>query len=275
MAQVKLLKIGTDGVPTEFSSTDDITLNSYAVSGGGPSLSATGLALAAQAISGSGNISFTSAATNGLTQTAGVLAADNIVAKDRSNTFTVAGELLFPTVTDTAGQIDNFKLPVVAGVPTATPTNAGSGFTVWDSTDARMYVWSGTAWIDQSTISYAPNVQNAYSAGAGGVAARDVTYISAADTVLPASAASGATAQAIGFAVTAAAAAASVQVQENGVMTGFAALTAGARYYLSGTTAGQITATIPVTAGHTIVQVGYAKSTTALAIRFENMGRRS
>lgn len=275
MAQVKLLKIATDGVPVEFGTTDDITLNSYSITGGGPVLSATGLDLNGQAVTDASSIQVTDPTVGFLNQTAGNLIFNNIMAKERSNSLTTAADILFPVVSDTAGQVDAFRLPALAGTPTATPTTTGEGFVVWDSTNDKMYIWNGSAWVDQTTVAYTQSVQSAYTAGAGGTAIRDVLYISAADTVLPASAAAAGTAQAIGLGVAAAAAAASVQVQEDGVMTGFSGLTAGARYYLSGTTPGAITSTIPATSGHTIVQIGYAKSTTALHINIEQMGRRA
>jgi len=276
MAQVKLLKIDTDGVPVEMNTaSDDITLNSFTVQGGGPVLSGTGLDMNGQAVTDAASIQVTDPAVGFLNQTAGNLIFNNIMAKERSNVMTTAADILFPVVTDTAGQVDAFRLPALAGTPTATPTASGEGFVVWDSTNNKMYVWDGSTWVDQTTIAYAPNVQNAYTAGLGGTAARDVLYISAADTVLPAVASAPGTAQAIGLGVAAAVASASVQVQENGVMSGFSGLTAGARYYLSGSTPGAITSTVPVTSGHTIVQIGYAKSATALAIQIENLGRRA
>ena len=274
MAQVKLLKIATDGVPVEFGTADDITLASFTAGTGGPVLSATGLNLSTQPISGLTNITFASPTTNTINQTASNLIIDNIMAKERSNTLTTAADILFPVITDTAAQVDALRLPAVAGTPTATPTTTGEGFVVWDSTNDKMYVWNGSAWADQTTVSTTSSVQTSYTAGAI-TAARDVVYISAADNVSPALASAASTAQAVGFAVGAAAAAAGVQVQDSGALSGFSALTAGSRYYLSGTTAGSVTATIPATSGHSIVQVGYAKSATVMQIAIEQMGRRA
>lgn len=274
MAQVKLLKIATDGVPVEFGTTDDITLSSFSVIGGGPSLSAVGLAMATQPISGSGNLSFQAPATNGITQTAGLLAADNIVAKERSNSFTTTGKLLFPIITDTPSTVDSFRVPQIAGVPTSTPTNTGAGFMVFDNTDNRLYVWSGSAWVDQTTVSSSYSVQNAYTAGAA-IAARDVVYISAADTVTSAISSAPGTSQVIGFSPNGAALAATVQIQENGLISGFSGLTIGSRYYLSATTAGAVTPVVPSGSGNTIIQVGYAKSATQMQVRMDNLGRRA
>lgn len=274
MAQVKLLKIATDGVVQEFGTTDDISLNSFTVTGGAQALSATGLVLGSQPVTGASSFQVTSPASGFLNQTAGNLIFDNIFGKERTNLLSTAGEILFPVVTDTPSTVDNFRVPQIAGAPTSTPTNAGSGYMVFDSTDNRLYVWSGSAWIDQTSIAYAPNVQNPYTAGAA-LAAHDVVYVSAADTVSQAVASAPASSQVIGFAVGAAALSAAVQVQENGILNGFTGLTAGARYYLSGTTAGAVTNTIPAASGNTIVQVGYAKSATALHISIDSLGRRA
>lgn len=275
MAQVKLLKIASDGVPVEFGATDDITLATFTAGTGGPVLSSTGLDLQAQALTDASSVQVSDPTVGFLNQTAGNLIFDNIVGKERANVFTTAGDISFPVITDTAGEVDAFRLPALAGAPTATPTSGGEGHTVWDSTNNRMYVWTGAAWADQTVVSSTLSVQTPYTAGAGGTAARDVVYVSAADTVLPAIASAAGTSQAVGLGVAAAAAAATVQVQENGVLTGFSGLTAGARYYLSGSVAGAVTSTIPATSGHTIVQIGYAKSATAMHIHIEQMGRRA
>lgn len=274
MAQVKLLKIAADGVPLEFDSgSDDITLNSYSVQGGGPVLSGAGLDMNGQDITDLSDLAFTDPAVGTINQTVGALVINNIMAKERSNTLTTAADILFPIVTDTAGQVDAFRLPALAGTPTATPTAGGEGFVVWDSTNNKMYVWDGATWDDQSTVQSAQNLDDSYIAEVT-IATRDAVYISSADNVSPASASAPASAQALGFAIAGAAPAASVNVRKSGRMTGFSSLTPGSRYYL-GTTAGSVTATTPTGTGNTIVQVGYAKNATTLDIQFENLGRRA
>lgn len=274
MAQVKLLKIASDGVPLEFdSAADDITLASFSVTGGGPSLSATGLDMNNTDITDIQDLVFVAPTTATINQTAGNLIIDNIMAKERSNTLTTAADILFPVVTDTAGQVDALRLPALAGTPTATPTASGEGFMVWDSTGDNLYVWNGSAWINQTTATSASAVVNAYTADEA-LAARDVVYISAADNVSKASASAAATSYAVGLTTASAADTASVNIQSEGVLTGFSGLTAGSRYYLN-TTAGLITSTIPVGTGNTVVQVGYAKSATALHIHIEQLGRRA
>lgn len=275
MAQVKLLKIASDGVPLEFNSaSDDITLASFTVQGGGPVLGATGLDLNNQDLSDVKNIDFNDPAVSTIEQTVGALIVDNIMAKERENLMTVAGGISFPVITDLAGQVDAFRLPALAGTPTASPTTGGEGHLVWDSTNDKLYAWTGSAWDDLSTVQAAQQVVNSYIADEA-LAARDVLYISAADNVSKALATNSSQSYAMGLAKAAAADAASVEVQSEGVMAGFTGLTAGSRYYLDATTPGAITSSIPTGTGNTIVQVGYAKSTTALHIHIEQLGRRA
>jgi len=273
MAQILLLKIDTDGIPVEMNSTtDDITLNSFTVQGGGPVLDGTGLDMNNQDISDVQDLAFNNPATGTINQTAGNLVIDDIMGKERENTMTTSGSVAFPVITDVAGEVDAFRLPALAGTPTASPTNGGEGHLIWDSTNNKLYAWTGAAWDDLSSVSSANAIDDSYTSG--GVTANDAVYISAANTVSPADADAASTAQVIGFAKATVAAASPVDVRKVGILSGFSGLTAGSRYYLSGT-AGQITATIPVGAGQTIVQVGYAKNTTDLDILIQSLGRRA
>ncbi|MEO5348883.1 MAG: hypothetical protein H7836_04480 [Magnetococcus sp. YQC-3] len=274
MGQVKLLKIAADGVPLEFDSVaDDITLNSFTVQGGGPVLSPTGLDLNNQDVSDINDAVFNDPTTGTINQTAGNLIIDNIMGKERENLMTVAGSVSFPVISDLAGQVDAFRLPALAGSPTASPTNGGEGHLVWDSTNNKMFVWNGVSWDDLSTVTSAENVDDSYIAQVA-VAIRDVVYISSADNVSPADNTTSLKAQAVGLAVAGAAPTATVTVRKTGRLAGFTGLTATARYYLD-STAGQIVSTIPSGSGNTIVQVGYAKNTTTLDIQILQLGRRA
>lgn len=249
MAVVKVLKIGTNGVPTEQASGDDASFNSYNV--GSPS-------------------------THGLVATAGEIAFDNVVAKERDNVFTTAGALLFPTISDSAGQVDALRLPQLAGVPSATPTASGEGFLVWDSTDDRLYAWTGSAWSNAFvSASSTPIVVDSttFVADTGGVSIRNALYISAAGKVKPADNTSASTAGLMGFATNTASATNAVNVQYAGVLGGFSSLTAGAIEYLG--TSGALTETVPSASGSTIVQAGYAASTTQLLIQMQFLGVRA
>lgn len=273
MAQIRTLKIDTDGIPVEHALADDITFNSF-TAGSGPVMSPTGIDMNGQDVTDLSDLVFTDPSVGTVNQTAGSLIIDNIMAKDRSNSMTTASDILFPTVSDTAGQVDIFRLPTIAGVPTATPTASGEGFLLWDATGDRLFAWTGSAWDDLSTVSSAQNIEDSYIAEVA-VAARDVVYISSADNVSPADASAGTSAQAIGFASAAAAPTASVTVRKFGRLSGFSALTAGARYYLSASTPGAIVSATPVGSGNTIIQVGYAKNATTLDIMIESLGRRA
>jgi len=275
MAQILLLKIDTDGVPLEMNSTsDDITLNSFTIQGGGPVLSGTGLDLNTQSATDATSFQVTNPATGYLNQTAGNLVFDNIMAKDRSNTMTTAADILFPVVTDTSGQLDAFRLPQVAGIPTATPTTSGEGFLVWDSADDKLFAWTGSAWEDLSIVQAANAIDDTYTAGVI-LTATNAVYLSASNTVSKALADSSAASRLLGFATAGAAAAAPVNVRKIGKLGGFSLLTAGARYYVDPSTAGAITATTPIGSGNTIVQAGYAATASVLDIQIQQLGRRA
>lgn len=274
MAQVKLLKIASDGVPLEFDSVnDEVTLLSYTVQGGGPVLSGTGLDLQTQDISNSGNIDFNDPSVNTIEQTAGALIVDDVMAKERENLMATTGGISFPVITDDAGEVDAFRLPSLGGAPTASPTSGGEGHLVWDSTGDRILAWDGAAWKDLSVVNEAGLVCNAYTAGEL-LADAEAVYISGDSEVSKAVATAGGSASRLmGFADGGAAAAASVKVCSEGVLDGFSGMTAGDRMFLDATTAGAITSTRPSGAGNTIVQAGYAKSATELHIHIEQLGR--
>lgn len=276
MAQVKLLKISSDGVPLEMdTAADDITLNSFTVQGGGPVLSGTGLDMNNQDVSDVKNLDFNDPSTATIDQTSGALIVDDLMFQTKENVLTTAGAVLFPVITDVADEVDALRIPALAGVPTATPSDGGEGYLVWDSTNNDLYAWDGAAWDNLNTVEQAERVCNLYTADEI-LAARDVLYISAADNVSKADVSgSGAPSRVIGLAKAGAADTASVEVCSEGVLTGFTGLTAGARYYADPATPGGITTTTPVGTGNTIVQVGYAKSTTDLHIHIEQMGRRA
>jgi len=273
MAQIKLLKIDTDGVPVEFNSAaDEITLASFTIQGGGPVLSSTGLDLNNQDVSDVSDLAFNDPSVGTINQTAGALIVDNLMAKERENTMTTGGAVAFPVITNVAGEVDAFRLPALAGVPSATPTNGGEGHLVWDSTGERLFAYDGSAWKDLSVVTEAGKVCNEYTAGED-ISAAEAVYISAADTVsLASAAAAGPQSRLIGFAGAGALDTETVKICSEGVLSGFSGLTAGSPYFLSAT-AGAITATRPSGAGNTIVLAGYAKSATQLHAQIQQLGR--
>lgn len=271
MSQVKLLKINSDGLPQEFDSTaDEITLLSYTVDAGGPVLSGTGLDMNNQDISDMKDLSFNNPASNTIN---GYIVNDYMV-ESKENSMDVGAAILFPTVSDAAGELDAFRLPTIAGTPTATPADGGEGYLVYDSTNDKLYAWTGSAWDDLSTVSAANKVCNTYTAS-GAIAQADVVYISAANSVSKAKADADTTARAIGVAPLAIANAASGDICSDGLISGFSGLTAGSRYFLSAATAGLVTATAPSGAGNSVVQVGFAKSATEMQLQFLFLGKKA
>lgn len=275
MSQKKLLFVSADGTPQEHNqATDDVTFLSYTVDTTGQTLSQTGLDMANTDISDVADVSFNDPSVNTINQTAGSLVIDDIMAKDRNNLMETVGAVLFPLVTNVAGEVDSFKIPHIAGAPTATPAfSSDAGYLVYDDTNNNLYVWDGAQWDNLNAVAEAEKIVNNYLAEVA-ILARDVVYISSADNVSPAIATAPGTAYAIGLAKAAAAPAANVPVISEGIVSGFSGLTPGARYFLSAATAGEITATPPVGSGNVILLVGHAKSATELHIQIETLGRR-
>lgn len=262
MAQIKVYKFeNASGFTQEHSTTaDDVTFNSF-TAGAGPSMSPTGIDMNNTDLSEVQDIDFQNPATSTIEQTAGALIVDNIMAKERSNTLTTAADILFPSISDTAGQVDALRVPDLASPPTATPTAGGEGFVVHSG--GALYAWDGAAWVSQkdNTVS---NVDVSYIADVA-IAARDVVYISASGEVSPADNDAELSSRVIGFATAAAAASVALNVRVAGELSGFSALTPGSRYYLDGT-AGAITAT-PPGGNKSVIQVGFAKSATILQLQ--------
>ena len=222
-------------------------------------------------ISDANGLAFTDPATDGITLTSGLLPADDIMGDSLANTMALAVDgIQFAVVTDVAAELDHLVLPKGAFAPSATPT-LGDGSVMVDTASDKLWFHSSGAWVDASLASEAQSIQNAYTADEI-LLIRDALYISAADNVSKADATgSGDSTKLIGFAVAAAADTASVEVQSSGVMGGFSSLTAGARQFLS-ETAGEIVETKP-TGNVTVVQAGYAKSTTEVQIAIAVLGR--
>lgn len=275
MAQVKLLKIDSDGVPVEFNSAaDDITLNSFTVQGGGPVLSGTGLDMNNKDITEVQDISFQAPSTATINQTAGNLIVDDIMAKERNNVMTSAGAILFPSIVGaTAGQVDSFKLPHSTLAPSVTPAfSSDAGYLM--SGAGKLYFWNGSSWDDYSTSLEAQQVANIFPA-AGSLADRVCVYIDSSGNIEETDISVLASSQAVGFTKNSAATVGDpVSVASVGVLDGFTSLTPGARYYCD-VINGQISSSIPTGSGLTIIQAGYAKSATELMVMIQQLGRRA
>jgi len=269
MAQIKLLKINSDGLPQEFDSTaDDITLSSFTVNGGAV-LSSTGLDMNNTDISDIKDVSFNNPAVDLLN---GII-VNKYMAESKDNVMDVGASIQFPVVTDVTGEVEAFRLPALAGVPSAVPTS-GSGQLVFDSAGKNLYLWNGTEWDNMNTVSDSNRVTNMYTAGEA-ISACDFVYISAANTVSKAIANDDVKARAIGAAKAAILSAAQGNITSDGVLSGFTGLTAGSRYYLSAATAGASTTSVPTGSGHNIVSLGYAKSTTEMQLQLQYLAKRA
>ena len=277
MAEIKVMKIDTDGVLIEHTgSADDLTMNQYTVDGGLVA-SATGINMNDTAISAASDLSFNDPTTDGITRTAGTVAADDLMVIDEQNTMTTAGGIAFPAISDAAGEVDAFKLPAISGAPTATPTVGGEGHMLWDSTGDSLYAWNGSSWQNLSIASESQRICVEYTnANAGAMAIGDAVYISAANSVDLADVSGGrAASRVVGIVSEPISAAATGKICSDGVVTGLTGLTAGARYYADPAGAGDITTTVPTGSGNSIVQIGYAKSTTEMHLQIAQLGRRS
>lgn len=273
MAQVKLLKINSVGLPQEFDqAADEITLASFSVQGGGPVLGATGLDMNGQDVSDLSDLVFTDPSVGTINQTAGAVIVDNLMAKDRANAIASTGDIQFGVIADAAGEVDSLVLPKLAGVPSAVPTG-GEGSFLYDTVNDKLWLYTSAGWDDLSTVFSANGIVNTYTAGEDLVTS-EVVYISAANTVMKADASVVAKTLVIGCVADGALNTTPVPIQSEGVLSGFVGLTAGSRYFLSDT-AGAVTATAPTGIGHSIVQIGYAKSATAMHLHIEQIGRRA
>lgn len=101
------------------------------------------------------------------------------------------------------------------------------------------------------------------------LSAGNLVYISGAGTVLKADANAVAKA-AVGYVTSSATNGAAVTVFFEGTITGLTSLTPGAAYFLSDTTTGGVTLTIPTNAGDIVQVVGYAVSATELTFEPQN-----
>lgn len=273
MAQVKLLKIGSTGIPLEMdASADDITLNSFTIQGGGPVLSGTGLDLNNQDVSDIKDVSFNDSSTATIAINSTTYVADNMMFETKENAMTTAGAVLFPVVTDDADELDAFRLPAIAGVPSATPSDGGEGYLAWDSSNNNLYVWNGAEWDNLSTVTSAENIDLSYTADEA-LTVTNALYLSAADNVSKAANSSDASSRLLGFATESVSDTDPVIVRKAGTLGGFSGLTPGARQFLG--TAGAITETVPVAAGSIVVQAGYAKNATTLDIQILQLGKRA
>jgi len=306
MAQVKLLKIGSTGIPTEFDVVnDEITLKSFAVDGGGPVLSATGLDMNGQKVSDLADATAAGdAVSKGYLETA---LGDYILETEKGAANGVAplngsskiDAQYLPSYVDDIEEYAN-----LAGFPA---TGEQGKIYVALNTN-KTYRWSGSAYVEVSpsdvnsvfgrtgivtaqagdyTTDLVTEGSNLYFTDARAqmaawdmsftageaIAARDAVYVSGAGEVGKADCGTLAKSGLWGFAKASASAAASVGVRSSGKLGGFSGLTPGARQFLS--SSGAITESLPTGTGSVIVQAGVALSATELGIQIMQLGRRA
>lgn len=141
-------------------------------------------------------------------------------------------------------------------------------FKTLTSTDSSVTITGNTSTVELSVTSVASagQLRATYTAGTGGIAAFDVVYVSANNTVLKADADGIATGRAIGIAPSAITAAASGAIVTSGLLAGVGSgWTAGSPVYLS-TTAGGTTQTAPTGSDDVVLELGIAKNATDLQI---------
>lgn len=133
---------------------------------------------------------------------------------------------------------------------------------------AKIIALDSTGRIDNSMMPVGIGADTATIVASEALAAGDFVNIWDNATVVSvrkadaSSASAGKTAD--GFVLAAVSNAANATVYFEGSNTQLTGLTKGARYFLSGTTAGAVTTTAPTTSGHTVQYLGKAYSTTAI-----------
>jgi hypothetical protein len=72
---------------------------------------------------------------------------NNMMFDNRDNIISPPGSIIFTTILDVPNEVDTFKIPDLAGVPTATPAYSQlGGYMLYDSVHKDVYIWNGTSW---------------------------------------------------------------------------------------------------------------------------------
>lgn len=244
MAEIKILKIGSDGFDTEHdSAADQITMSG-----------------------------FTADNTNGFAVTSGVTITQDIVFNAVDDE--IAGIENQNLLDKTADEDYTGKFNVLGGnliLPNGAQSSPDTNEVYFDG--SSLLVWDGSQWVDIGASGASDSVKVTYTAAGGGISQYDAVYISAADTVDKADASAKATAKVIGFAPSAIGGSGSGLIQVSGVLAGAiseSGVSAGDAMFLD-TTAGQISTSRPTGAGEVVILVGYAKNATDLHIQIQGI----
>lgn len=258
-AEVKLLKIASTGLPIEMDSANDqIVLNQFSVTGGGPVLGTSGLDLNGQDLVDCGAITMT--AVDDL-----IAGIENQNLVDKTAAESISGAWDFST--------GEFTFPNDASAVPA------EGDAYWDDATNKLFVYDADSatWIDISKASEALAIDIPYFVmPLAGVSAGDAVYISANDGIDLAIADGTKKAYSIGFAVNAEVQGNQVDIREKGIITGVVVgATAGDPYYLSKDNAGKLVLAAPTASGKDVVRMGYARNATDLNIDIQYIGKRA
>lgn len=267
MALIKVVKMAADGFPLQLDvNADQIDAFGFEVTAGG-----TGIDMNNTDLQDVKDISFNDPTANTINQTAGSLIVDNIMAKERENTLTTGGGIAFPVIADNAGEVDALRLPSLAGVPTAAPTNGGSGHILFDDSNDDVYVYTGAAWKNLSVSEQSSSVEADY-VDAVGASLGSPMYISASGQVSESSASNADAKKVIGVLKSTTGLGNPCKVITSGLCDVFAGLTPGDVYYLNNG-GGGYTNVAPSGSGDHIVKIGIAKSATEMEVCLQYLGQ--
>lgn len=266
MALIKVLKLGADGFPLQLNvGSDQIDAFGFEVTAGG-----TGIDMNNTDLQDVKDVSFNNPAANVINQTAGNLIIDDIMAKERENTLSTAGGIAFPAISDVADEVDALRMPSLAGIPSALPTNGGSGHLLFDDTNDDVYVYTGSAW---KNLSSSEAIESNYTSDLVGASLGAAMYVSGSGVVSELGAGDANCKKVVGLSKTFVAGPSNpITLVTSGLFSGLSGLTAGDVYYISSTT-GVLTNTAPSASGEHIVKVGVAKSATELEVCLQYLGQ--
>jgi hypothetical protein len=138
----------------------------------------------------------------------------------------------------------------------ATVASAGAG------DDGKIVALDASGKLDSTVMPAGVGSDSKTMTAGENLSAGNLVYISSADGKVYKADATNSAKFAVGFVLAAITANATGTVYFEGSITGLSSLTAGTTYFLSASTAGAVSATVPTTAGHIVQYIGVATSTT-------------
>jgi hypothetical protein len=165
----------------------------------------------------------------------------------------------------------------VLGVPAAGTWQIGGAATSANVTAGNLATLTAGPTSDATALhTHAmPFVSVPFTAGAGGVTKGYALYVSGADTVLPGDPTNDAKSNILGVAAATVAAAGSVQVQTDGLLTGAGSGWTGGQQIFMGTSGAPITDPTTLASRTRTIQLGVAKNATDLMVAVRDFGKRT